>query len=107
MPLPQDTCRLFWVATTLKVKQALRNHAARERCPPNPLNEPSDTSDANFAAARRLLQLRVLGFGLLHLGTSGKSEPQGYSTPLIAQMSPPCGRKRSNMTHLPSGDQTG
>jgi hypothetical protein len=31
----------------------------------------------------------------------------GYSTPLIAQMSPPCGRKRSNITHLPSGDQTG
>jgi hypothetical protein len=28
MPLPQDTCRLFWVATTLRVKQALRNHAA-------------------------------------------------------------------------------
>jgi hypothetical protein len=31
----------------------------------------------------------------------------GYSKPLIAQMSPPCGRKRSNITHLPSGDQTG
>ena len=32
--------------------------------------------------------------------------PPLYSTPLIAQMSPPCGRKRSNITHLPSGDQT-
>src|ERR1700757_3802781 len=33
--------------------------------------------------------------------------PPRYSTPLIAQMSPPCGRKRSNITHFPSGDQTG
>ena len=49
-----------------------------------------------------LLHPRVLGFGLLEVG-----KPQGHSTPLIAQMSPPCGRKRSNITHLPSGDQTG
>ena len=33
--------------------------------------------------------------------------PPRYSTPLIAQMSPPWGRKWSNITHLPSGDQTG
>jgi hypothetical protein len=33
--------------------------------------------------------------------------PPRYSTPLIAQMSPPSGLKRSNITHLPSGDQTG
>jgi len=33
MPLPQDTCRLFWVATTLRVKQALRNHAAANDVP--------------------------------------------------------------------------
>src|SRR5437899_5923385 len=26
---------------------------------------------------------------------------------LIIQMSPPCGRKRSKCTHLPSGDHTG
>ena len=30
-----------------------------------------------------------------------------YSTPLRAQMSPPSVLKRSNRTHLPSGDHTG
>jgi hypothetical protein len=37
-----------------------------------------------------------------------QTELQGYSTtPLKAQRSPPCGLKRSNNTHFPSGDHTG
>jgi hypothetical protein len=71
MPLPQDTCRLFWVATTLRVKQVLRNHATANDVPRIRLNEPSDTSDANVAAARSLLQLRVLRFGFLQDGDVG------------------------------------
>jgi hypothetical protein len=34
-------------------------------------------------------------------------QASSHSTPLIAQMSPPCGLKRSNSTHFPSGDHTG
>src|SRR6266704_1514665 len=34
-------------------------------------------------------------------------EESGHSKCSNIQMSPPCGRKRSNRTHCPSGDQTG
>jgi hypothetical protein len=90
MPLSQDTWRLFWVATTLKVKQALKESRSRERCPPNLLNEPSDTSRANVAAARRLLQLGVLSFGLLQdWGCRGRrlsiSEPTHW-LPIAARL---------------------
>jgi len=40
-------------------------------------------------------------------GRHWKACSEAYSTPLMAQMSPPCGWKRSNITHFPSGDQTG
>ena len=45
--------------------------------------------------------------GIIAQGDCPIGSSPRYSTPLIAQMSPPCGLKRSNITHLPSGDQTG
>jgi hypothetical protein len=38
----------------------------------------------------------------------GNHDHRGFHSKFsIIQMSPPCGRKRSNKTHRPSGDQTG
>lgn len=77
------------------------------------------TSDTNVAGLPNFAPHRVSAFGVCSLlGKAGAFAPlqfrlpqvrkaQGYSTPLIVQMSPPCGRKRSNITHSPSGDQTG
>ena len=59
MPLPQDTCRLFWVATRVRVKQALKNDAAANDVLRIRLNELSDNSDADVTATRRLLPLRA------------------------------------------------
>ena len=71
--------------------------------PDSELLKPVDSSSVfyfNFAYS---------ALACFRMGMSGfyKAESLGHSTPLITQMSPPCGRKRSNITHLPSGDQTG
>jgi hypothetical protein len=60
----------------------------------------------NFPALRSLLVIRAPPCRRSRrFGDTWSNQP--YSIFSIAQMSPPCGRKRSKSTHFPSGDQTG